>query len=285
LALQLPIHSFFFTHVTSSFTKLPRKPLSQVLMTHTCSTSQNRLSRSNPSSIFPNYLGVSAVERIPYLCVNAARNTLGAAFAALSHGAVGSATPRGANRRRLNVSKALAPHWLALVVLLLVASALASSSLTSFLVSLLHRGGDEMMIELDIVAVALLVFCSASRFCRQASTRQITPASVPIEAAESYSNDRRHQLLQGLEELHGVVTSLGDNANSEQESRRTSCKPHRAGARGYHAVAAANFLLPVEVATWQFGPDISQHVQRLLRDKWAVAYSSLACTRLPPIPE
>ena len=138
-----------------------------------------------------------------------------------------------------------------------------------------------MMIELDIVAVALLVYCLASRTCRQGSPRQIEPASAPIDAAGTYCNDRRHQLLLGLEELHRVVTSLGDNASSKQESAQTSCKPRRAGARDYHAVSAEKFLLPVEVAAWQFDPDTSEHVQRLLKDRWAVAYSSLACIRLP----
>jgi hypothetical protein len=182
------------------------------------------------------------------------------------------------------------------VALLLVAIALALSSLASFSGPMSHREGSSLRIEVDIVAIALFIFCWAPRFRCQA---RLSP-QAPAEATECNSprlndaasrrrklhSDRRSQLRQGLEQLNNIVMSLGDSASSDLELSLASCMPNRANVHDYHVLPPADLLLPVEVAACQFPLDVSEHLQRLLQDKWAVVNSSFACGGvLPSIPE
>lgn len=193
----------------------------------------------------------------------------------------------------------------ALVLLVVVGYTLASSSFVSFMASLVDSHSGPLLVEVDIIAVALLIFWLLPR--QFGTIRQVAHAyaaatddgygycnratSVTSRRRKATLTNRRRgvQIREGLEELHKIVTSLtvdscSDGARGLQETPRI---PHRAGPHDYHTIPGARFLLPVEVAACCHSAsfDVSEHLQRLLQDRWAVADSPLARVRLPPIAE
>jgi hypothetical protein len=181
------------------------------------------------------------------------------------------------------------------VALLLLAIALTSSLLTSFLGSLAHSEGSSLRIVVDVSAITLFLFCWTPRVRVQTQLSQPALAEStechsprPNDAASRRRrvlNNRRIELRQGFKQLRDVVTSLGDGISSDLELGLTSCVPYRARIHDYHEVPTADLLLPVEVVACNFPLDVSEHLQRLLEDRWVVADSSFLYGGLPSIPE
>jgi hypothetical protein len=107
---------------------------------------------------------------------------------------------------------------------------------------------------------------------------------------------RRRHLRQASEQLRDVVGSLsgaavqccgGSGGRGCSTSRASGDSLSPRGLHNFHATPRrAVFLLPVEVAACHYPPDISEHLQRLLEDRWTLLESAVSDGgTLTPIPE
>lgn len=101
---------------------------------------------------------------------------------------------------------------------------------------------------------------------------------------------RRHTLQRAFGQLNDVVRSVtAGSAEDAIEQFSPGCgvkvSAAQCGLYNYHTKCPRNLLLPVEVAACQYPPDVNEHLQRLLEDRWAVALIDGVSVSLASIPE
>lgn len=95
---------------------------------------------------------------------------------------------------------------------------------------------------------------------------------------------RRDMLRQASDDLRVVVLSL--HASGKEPSNTSVYWPQRTHSlHNYHMAIRSNVqcLVPAEVAACQYPADVSEHVQRLLEDRWAMRVGVTAALLTPII--
>lgn len=126
-------------------------------------------------------------------------------------------------------------------------------------------------------------------FGLEATSTGYGAGSIISSGRQRRAQKRRHSLRHALDQLRDVVRSVsagssGDVADQELPRYGTRANVAPCGLYNFHA-AARGFLLPVEVAACQYAPDVSEHLQRLLEDRWAVLATGGFTVPLASIPE
>jgi len=112
--------------------------------------------------------------------------------------------------------------------------------------------------------------------------------SVRISGGKSRRNSRKKLRLSAYEHLQDVLDSLGDSSTVDEDLEAADSPRSRVPSRSlyhFHASSGVDILLPVEVAACQYAPDVSEHLQRLLADRWAALESGHANSMLTSIAE
>jgi len=93
---------------------------------------------------------------------------------------------------------------------------------------------------------------------------------------------RRRLLANKVERLERFIPSLCGSTQQPLSARVARASvPNSHNLHDWHEAAAARFLMPLEVAACRTDPEVCEHVQRLLADRWDIWDGDC----LEPIPE